>query len=190
MIGTPQFDSTWRRTSAINEVPRSEVDAMIRRHYLGKWPGVCRCVLAMVAKGEQVGVIVYAEPPRETNVRYGGRGFELARLWIDDSVPRNAETWFIAQSVRHIHRRWPDLVYFVSYADPSAGHRGTIYKAANWIFDGMTDAGRKTPRCDYVDERGREIFQAFTYSERCSGAPNTASIEASISLLAAWRAKE
>jgi hypothetical protein len=110
----------------------------------------------MVAKAEPVGCIIFSEPPRETNVRYGGKGFELARLWIDDNVPRNAETWFIAQSVKIVRRRFPGLSYLVSYADPSAGHRGTIYKAANWTADGMTDAGRKTPRCDYVDERGKK----------------------------------
>lgn len=27
----------------------------------------------------------------------------------------------------------------------------STYKAANWEFDGMTDEGRKTPRCDYMD---------------------------------------
>lgn len=38
-------------------------------------------------------------------------------------------------------------------ADPSAGHTGTIYRAANWRQDGMTDDERKSPRCDYVDLR-------------------------------------
>ena len=41
----------------------------------------------------------------------------------------------------------------VSYADPSAGHRGTIYQAANWKADGRTDDERKSPRCDYYDDR-------------------------------------
>jgi hypothetical protein len=37
----------------------------------------------------------------------------------------------------------------VSYADPSHGHSGTIYRAANWQQDGRTDQERKTPRFDY-----------------------------------------
>ena len=41
----------------------------------------------------------------------------------------------------------------LSYADPSAGHAGTIYKAANWKQDGRTDDERKSPRCDYYDAR-------------------------------------
>lgn len=39
----------------------------------------------------------------------------------------------------------------MSYADPSVGHMGTVYKAANWIPDGRTDDERKTPRFDYAD---------------------------------------
>ena len=39
----------------------------------------------------------------------------------------------------------------VSYADPSVGHSGTIYRAANWVQDGRTDQERKTPRFDYAD---------------------------------------
>lgn len=155
MICAPHFNKQWRRVCQVIEAPRSSVSWMIQKHYIRKWPGVVRCVLALVAKGEPVGCIVFSEPPRETHVRYGGKGFELARLWISDSVPRNAETWLISRAIRFVKKRWPTLVYLVSYADPSAGHRGTIYKAANWTFDGMTDAGRKTPRCDYVDERGK-----------------------------------
>jgi len=160
MVGAPTFDKHWRSVCRVIEGPRSVVQSMVCTHYLGKWPGVVRCVLVMVAKGEPVGMCIYAEPPSQSNVRFGGQGFELARLWISDTVPRNAETWLIAQSVRFVKRKWPALKYLVSYADPSAGHRGTIYKAANWIFDGRTDAGRKTPRCDYVDERGKKYSRA------------------------------
>jgi hypothetical protein len=160
MVSAPTFNEQWRKICQVIEGPRSAVQSMINSHYLGKWPGVVRCVLVMVAKGEPVGMCIYAEPPMQSNVRYGGKGFELARLWISDTVPRNAETWLIAQSVRFVKRKWPALKYLVSYADPSAGHRGTIYKAANWSFDGRTDAGRKTPRCDYVDERGKKYSRA------------------------------
>lgn len=83
--------------------------------------------------------------------RYGGVTWELARLWIDDSVPANAETFLIARAVRFIRRNRPDVKALVSYADPSAEHSGTIYKAANWIADGRTDDERKTPRFDYAD---------------------------------------
>jgi hypothetical protein len=124
---------------------------MIRRHYIGKWPGVCVLILALERAGVAIGVIVFALPPRETSKRYGGETWELARLWLDDTVPQNAETYFIARAVRYIRQHHKSVEMLVSYADPTAGHAGTIYKAANWIADGRTDQDRKTPRFDYAD---------------------------------------
>jgi len=98
-----------------------------------------------------LGAVVFALPPRETSKRYGGETWELARLWLDDLVPQNAETWLIAQTVRYIRQHYESVKVLVSYADPSVGHTGTVYKAANWIPDGRTDDERKSPRCDYAD---------------------------------------
>ena len=123
---------------------------MIKQHYLGRWPGVCVLILAMKRHEKLLGTIVFALPPRETEKRFGGKTWELARLWVDESVPQNAETWLIARAVRYIRQNHPSVKVLVSYADPSAGHAGTIYKAANWIPDGRTDQERKTPRFDYA----------------------------------------
>lgn len=147
----PTFDSAWRAACSVRKVQRSEVEAMIRKHYIGKWPGVCVLVLALMRGAEALGVVVYALPPRETSKRYGGETWELARLWLDDAVPKNAETWLIAKSVKYIRQNHPEVKVLVSYADPSVGHAGVIYKAANWVVDGRTDDDRKTPRFDYAD---------------------------------------
>lgn len=147
----PTFDSTWRAACTVKQVERAEVETMIRKHYIGKWPGVCVLILALVRGEEALGVIVYALPPRETSKRYGGETWELARLWLDDTVPKNAETWLIAKSIKYIKKHRPDVKVLVSYADPSAGHAGVIYKAANWTADGRTDDDRKTPRFDYAN---------------------------------------
>jgi hypothetical protein len=157
------FDKAWR--DACDVIPAGRGDAaagdMIRRHYLRKWPGVCMLVLVMRHRGAAAGVIVFALPPRETSRRYGGETWELARLWIDDAVPANAETWLIGQAVRHVRRHHPAVAVLVSYADPSAGHGGTIYKAANWRPDGRTDDERRSPRCDY-----ESVFTGKRYSRR------------------------
>lgn len=144
-----RFNGAWRGVTELRPVGRHRVDWMVRRHYLGCWPAVQTCLLGMFCRGEVVGTIIYACPPREMCQRFGGEVWELARLWIDDSIPRNAETWLIGASVKFIKRHHRHVCALVSYADPSAGHSGTIYRAANWVYDGMTDSGRKTPRCDY-----------------------------------------
>jgi hypothetical protein len=134
---------------------------MVRNHYIGKWPSICVLSLALRRNGRALGVVVFSLPPRETAKRYGGETWELARLWIDDSVPQNGETYLIGRAVRYIKRNHPTVKVLVSYADPSAGHVGTIYKAANWKADGRTDAERKSPRSDYVD-----VLTGLKYSRR------------------------
>lgn len=140
---------------SVREADRLETEWMIRRHYLGKWPGVVVAILGLYRQGEPVGVIVFSLPPPETFVRYGGLTWELGRLWIADEEPRNTESWFIARAVRYVKRFHRDVVALVSYADPSVGHSGTIYRASNWREDGRTDDERQTPRFDYVADGKR-----------------------------------
>lgn len=130
-----------------------DADLFVKAHYLGKRPAVVLLCLIASVEARDVGCIIFAAPPREVEKRFGGKTWELARLYLLDDVPRNAETWLIGRAVRHIKQHHEEVAFLVSYADPSVGHQGTIYKASNWTFDGRTDAGRKTPRCDYVDAR-------------------------------------
>ena len=145
------FDSVWRKSCTVEKISRIEAGEMIKSHYLKKWPGVTVLVLGLKRDGELLGVIVYALPPRETSKRYCGHTWELARLWLKDAVPKNAETFFIAKSVKWIKSFNKNVDVLVSYADPSAGHSGTIYRASNWLSDGRTDQERKTARFDYAD---------------------------------------
>lgn len=150
----------------VRRAERFEVQAMIEAHYLGKWPGVVVAIHALCRDDVAVGVAVWALPPRETAKRYGGVTWELARLWVHDDEPRNTETWFLARAVRLILRSRPDVRFLVSYADPSVGHVGTVYQAANWQSDGSTDEGRKTPRCDYVCDGRRYSRRAHVPPDR------------------------
>ena len=135
-------------------VRRSVVDWMIQKHYLHKWPGVVTKIFGLVRESKYVGVCVYALPAIQINKRYGGRCWELARLWIDDTMPKNSETWFIAKTIILIRKQNPEIEGLVSFADPSAGHNGTIYKAGNWWADGRQDEERKSPRVDlYLGDR-------------------------------------
>lgn len=145
------FDASWRAACRVEVCKREDINSFIQQHYIGRWPGVVVLILGLRHNGRLRGGIVFALPPRETAKRYGGVTWELARLWIEDGVPTNAESWLIAQAVRHIRKTRPEVQTLVSYADPSVGHTGQVYKAANWIADGRTDDERKTPRFDYAD---------------------------------------
>jgi len=144
-----RFNREWRERSIVVPVPVSAVSEFIMRHYLRKRPAVVVACFMLLIDGIARGCAVYALPPKQTAVRYNGVTWELARLFIDDEVPANAETFLIASTVRAIKQSHPEVKMLVSYADPSVGHSGTIYRAANWTSDGKTDQERKTPRFDY-----------------------------------------
>lgn len=146
-----KFDASWRSECSVYPRSIGAVNEFIMSHYLKKRPAIVLLCLEMWAGCRSVGCIVFSAPPPETSKRYGGETWELARLFILDEIPRNAETWLIGQAVKHIKRTSPSVQYLVSYADPGAGHAGTIYKAANWLSDGQTNDDQSTPRCDYAD---------------------------------------
>ena len=135
---------------SVGPASRSEADPLVLSHYLKRWPGVVVLTLGMWRGPFIVGVIVFALPPRETAKRYEVTVcWELARLYVMDTEPFNSETWFMSRAIKFIRSNHPTVEALVSYADPSAGHSGTIYRAANWQQDGRTDQERKTPRFDY-----------------------------------------
>jgi len=138
---------------------RRTVNHLIEAHYLRRWPGVVVAILSLLDDDVPIGCVVFALPPRETNKRYGVNcAWELARLFIADGTPKNTETWFVARALRWVRKNRPDVNLIVSYADPAAGHDGTIYRAGNWIADGMTDQERRTPRFDYADENTGKLY--------------------------------
>lgn len=128
-------------------------------HYLHKMPAVVPCAMALSVDGWIQGALVWALPPKETAARYGAETWELARLWLRDELPRNSESWFISRCLKHLRVSHPAVRFAVSYADPAVGHVGTIYKATNWRYEGMTDSERKTPRWDYL-ANGKRVGRA------------------------------
>jgi hypothetical protein len=148
-----KFDGSWRAACSVEPCSIRDADAFIKAHYLGKKPAIVLLCLLMKHNGKPVGCVTYSAPPRQADIRYSGKVWELSRLYLVDEIPKNAETWLIGKSVKWIRRHNPEVEVLLSYADPSAGHAGTIYKAANWTSDGKTDSERKSPRCDYVDSR-------------------------------------
>jgi hypothetical protein len=71
--------------------------------------------------------------------------FELNRLWVHDSLPRNTESQFIGWCLRQIKRVHPNII-LISYADGSRknpdgrSHVGIVYQATNWIYAGTSAA--------------------------------------------------
>ena len=66
--------------------------------------------------------------------------FELSRLCIDPSTQSceyNITSWFVSRAIRQL-RKDTEVKAIISYAD-SNHHTGTIYRACNFKYAGLTD---------------------------------------------------
>ena len=64
-----------------------------------------------------------------------GMMIELNRMWIDDVLGKNAESFLIATSIKLLKKINPKIVAVQSFADGRLGC-GTIYKASNFKYYG------------------------------------------------------
>jgi len=79
--------------------------------------------------------------------------YELNRLWVDDCVPRNGESYLIGNTLKML-----DKEIVVSYADAGQGHTGYVYQATNFLYTGMS-----APFKDWV-VKGKEHLTIATYA--------------------------
>ena len=145
----------------------------MREHYLHRRTSVSYA-FGLYDDEELVGVVTFGTPPSRhlqisacrTNPELV---VELNRLWVDDRMPRNTESWFIARALKLL----PPLIV-VSYADTKFGHWGHMYRAANFFYAGYTDMERKTPRYDYIPwVEGKHTRDSFRngYAKRVRRLP-------------------
>ena len=59
--------------------------------------------------------------------------YELNRLWVDDSVEKNGESYLISNTIKLL-----DKEIIVSFADSSQNHIGYVYQATNFIYCGLS----------------------------------------------------
>ena len=84
--------------------------------------------------------------------------FELNRLWVSDSLPRNTESRFVGWCLRWLRKFYPNII-LISYADGSrtnpAGlsHVGYVYQATRWTYAGTSAAFTDLTLKGYSDYR-------------------------------------
>lgn len=67
---------------------------------------------------------------------------ELRRLVLLDEAGRNSESRVVGFCLRWVKNNLPQTRVVVSYADPAFGHEGTIYRASNFKYAGLTAADK------------------------------------------------
>jgi len=95
-------------------------------------------------EGELVGAAIFGAPAgMGVAKKYDpeGKGLvELRRFVMVDEAPRNSESRAIGAMLRALKQK--GVAFVLSYADPAAGHLGTIYRATNFKYLGTTSPRR------------------------------------------------
>jgi hypothetical protein len=113
---------------------------MTTEHYLRSMPTAAVASFGIYLRRVLAGGAVFTIGPRNVHrLVAGSRTTDvavLARLWLADELPPNSESRVLSVMTRELRRegRWKALV---SYADPAAGHDGTIYRSAGWFYLGQ-----------------------------------------------------
>jgi hypothetical protein len=126
-------------------VPTTISQTLCRReHYLHSYPGGSALNFGVFVGQLLLGVAVLGAGPYNVHSFFDGaqRGqvLCLTRLWLDDRLGRNCESRTLAVILRQFRRHQSLVNAVVAYADPGAGHSGTIYRAAGFLYLGRSEA--------------------------------------------------
>tara|TARA_B100001250_G_C19605182_1_gene702417 strand:+ start:54 stop:695 length:642 start_codon:yes stop_codon:yes gene_type:complete len=110
-----------------------------KKHYAKRIPSIS-FAFGLIKDNEICGVITYGKPPSPAlcdgvcGKEYSKFVFELNRLCLLNNE-KNEASFLVGNSMKQL----PKPMIIVSYADTSMGHVGTIYKATNFIYTGLSD---------------------------------------------------
>lgn len=63
--------------------------------------------------------------------------FEIGRMALDNSLPKNSETQFIGKCIHYIRANYLNIKVLFTWADGMLGKVGTIYQASNFYYTGF-----------------------------------------------------
>lgn len=133
---------------------KSEVsDIVLNKHYAKRWTSAS-LIFGIYEIGTNsikffnekfdrlVGCIIYGSPVARHAVKsisdclQFDQVLELKRLWIEDGIGTNIESYCISQSIKYIKTYNSNIKVLISYSDPMEKHIGSIYRATNWLYQG------------------------------------------------------
>jgi len=80
---------------------------------------------------------------------------ELSRYCIHPARhQKNFASWMLSRAVKLFKRDNHKVKVLISFADTTQGHTGTIYRASNWRFDGITK-----PSYHYISDKGHIVHK-------------------------------
>ena len=95
--------------------------------------------------GKFVGVVIFSRGASSNLLKpyrlQQSQGCELTRVALNSH--KSPVSRIVAIAIRFLKKHNPGLRLIVSFADPQQQHHGGIYQAGNWIYAGVTAAGKE-----------------------------------------------
>ena len=113
---------------------------ILKKHYAQRMPSISYA-FGVFLNDEMRGVCTFGKPASPSlcmgicGEEYKSSVYELNRLVVDEGLPKNTLSRFVAGCLKQL--REEDLIV-VSFADEGKGHHGYIYQATNWLYTGKT----------------------------------------------------
>ena len=149
----------------IREVSREEATELVQaNHYSPVMPRLTKRWLGVFKEEEMVGVVTlgWGTRPLHTIQKIVNKEleskhyYEIGKMCLLDSEPRNSETQMLSQLVRWIKVNCPQVMFLYTLADGIMGKCGYVYQAGNFYYGGeyWTDS--------YMSRRGEKVHPRTT----------------------------
>lgn len=131
----------------VKVIDKKTAEVVMKNKHYSKRLGILWEAFGLYYEDVLIGVCCYGQPSAPIQKHaFSDRDFrlyELTRLVIDDTAPKNSASFLIGNSLKMLKEK-PCAV--VSYADSAWGHCGIVYQSTNWIYTGAT----KSHDCLYI----------------------------------------
>ncbi len=149
----------------IRKVTREEATELVQaNHYSPVMPKLTKEWLGVFKKEKMVGVVTlgWGTRPLHTIQKIVSKDltsqdyFEIGKMCMLDSEPKNSESQMISQLVRWIKQNHPEVQFLYTLADGIMGKCGYVYQAANFYYGGeyWTDS--------YISAEGEKVHPRTT----------------------------
>ena len=142
----------------LNKINKAKAKAFIQnRHYSPIMPKLTKHYMGVFVNNELQGVITFGwgtRPKHTIQALFPDLDtqdyFEIGKMCMDDSMPRNSESQMIRHSVRWLKEN-TNIKYLFTWADGIVGKVGYVYQGSNFLYGGAgwTDT--------YVTDKGEKI---------------------------------
>ena len=149
----------------VKVIPSKIANEFVKRnHYSGKVVPNSQLHFGAFLDGRLHGVLSYGPSTDKSKIitlvedTCWNEFIELNRMAFDDYLPRNAESYCIAKTLKLIKKNAPQIKWVISFADGCQCGDGTIYRASNFILTGIKkNTGMR------IDENGN-VYSQVTFS--------------------------